>query len=258
MRKLRQHLKTAGDTPQSYLGDDLDPQMLDQIHRVLHRPETMSDMSAYAKAQIQELAFWRYVAFEGYAGRDPRFFPFFQKMLMLNMFARTGWSITELAELSVVEIGCGPLGMIEILPAARRVAFDPLNRHYSVLFSKERSQSIEYTEDFDELVRNGRQSFDLGICFNVIDHTTNPRELFETYMSLIRRGGRFVFQVNTVREGLPRPPEHEAMHPSPFTLEKIRLWLGEYASSYSSRLVDRPSANNEFFFMAWGYKNRKR
>ena len=93
----------------------------------------------YEEAQIRECAFWRWVAFEGYAGADPRVFPSFQALAMLTTYMRTRWPLDTFQDATIIEIGCGPLGMIECIPGAKRIAYDPLNAHYGKLFGKCRS-----------------------------------------------------------------------------------------------------------------------
>ncbi len=224
------------------------------MEAVLHAPETLPSMEAWDRAEMEELAFWRHVAYVGYDGYDPRCFRHLQRLFMTKWFMLSTWSIAELGEASIVEIGCGPLGMIEYLPAKRRVAYDPLNASYSTLFSRVRSPDIEYTTDFEGLLRDNQGAFDLGICFNVLDHTSQPRWFFDSLLSLIKPNGRFLLQVNTVREGFPRSAKHAEMHPSPFTTDQIRSWLADYSAQFEERLEDTPSAENEFFYMAWGHK----
>ncbi|MFL5328628.1 MAG: class I SAM-dependent methyltransferase [Gemmataceae bacterium] len=238
----------------NYLGDDIDPETLAELHRVLTDPASHDGLDKYRVAQLRELGFWRWVAFEGYNELDPRVFPLYQNRFMTEMFLKTGWDARSLEQQSLVEIGCGPLGMIEFLPASRRVAFDPLNDHYNRLFSRIRSQSITYVTDLDELLRDAAGTFDLAICFNVLDHTNDPRGLFEQYMALLKPGGRFLFEVNTIAPNSRQSEEHRQMHPSPFTVGKITSWLSEYSRDYQQIVSNDPSPEKEYFFMSWGTK----
>jgi SAM-dependent methyltransferase len=240
----------------NYLGDDIDPETRSEIERVLREPERAARLAPYERAQLKELAFWRWVAFEGYEGTDPRAFPWRQRVFMTTCFMNTGWAFDEVATWDIVEVGCGPLGMIEYLPARRRVACDPLNPHYDRLFRRVRSRGIEYTASLDRLVLTEAGSFDLAISFNVLDHTEKPRDVFDAFMALIRPGGRFLLQVNTVRQGEARPREHKELHPSELAAEQIIAWLDEHSRDYRKTLADKPSPMNEYWFMAWGHKNR--
>jgi hypothetical protein len=76
-------------------------------------------------------------------------------------------------------------------------------------------------------------------------------------MALLKPGGRFLFQLNTVKDGETRSEVHASMHPSPFTREAICDWIGRYSRGFRQHYVDEPTAENEYFFMAWGRKNRR-
>ena len=241
---------------QNCLGDDLDPATLALMQRVLAGGPEATGLCGDDEAQIHELAFWRGVAFYGYLDVAPKNFPAFQKDGMLKSFAKTGWSPEEFRNCDLVEIGCGPLGMIEYLPGRRKAACDPLNAHYARLFRRARSDQIFYCSHIEDLLPANAQAFDLAICYNVLDHTRTPRKLFESFMELVKPGGRFLFQVNTVREGVERPVEHARMHPSPFTAEKIRSWIDQYSGDCQTFLETNPTSLNEYFFMAFGRKDR--
>ena len=120
-----------------------------------------------------------------------------------------------------------------------------------------RSPDVDYRAELEPLVRGEAGQFDLAICFNVLDHTVNPREIYEGYMGLLAPGGRFLFQVNLLDTSAPRSEEHARMHPSPFDQDKIRGWLDEYCSAYEVDLGDTLSPDNERWFMAWGRRDRK-
>ncbi len=105
------------------------------------------------------------------------------------------------------------------------------------------------------MLENQRGTFDLGICYNVIDHTDDPRSILDDYFSLIRDGGAFLFEVNLIDPANPPSEMHQEMHPSSFSEEKIRAWLDEYSDDYESHVSEEPTVDdNEFPFMAWGTK----
>jgi SAM-dependent methyltransferase len=237
----------------NHLGTELNAEDLQAIEQLF--AGKLTKISAYREAQIRELAFWRWVAYEGYDGKDPRFFPLHQEHFMVSTFYRTGWSRTDFRHAHVLELGCGPLGMIEYIPAMERVAFDPLNPQYSRLFARFRSPNIRYQSERSEL--SGLVAdFDLGICHNVIDHTDRPDWWFDTLFSKVRLGGRFLFQVNLTRHDVPQTEEHRRMHPSPFVFEQVMEWLAAKSGQFSHIHSDEPSVDGEFYFLAWGTKTQ--
>lgn len=231
------------------LGDDLDADDLAAIENV-HNGR-LAGIDSYREAQLRELAFWRWVAFNGYGGKDPRLFPSSQELLMVGTFYRTGWTLSEFATANVIELGCGPLGMIEYVPAARRIAFDPLNSYYSRLFSRHRTPGITYISTRSELESQPRD-FDLAICHNVIDHTDEPAYWFNELFAHLKQGARFIFQVNLSRRGVPQPEEHRRMHPAPFVDEQIREWLQAKSDDFEFQTRDTPTADGEFYSFAYG------
>ncbi|UCG56531.1 MAG: methyltransferase domain-containing protein [Phycisphaerales bacterium] len=240
-------LKPYKDSNRNFLGSDVSKQRLKQIISLSQGKDT-EDPS------VHELAFWRWVAFEGYEGIDPRLFKYKQTLLMLGAFHTTGWVPQSFKEKHILEVGCGPYGMIEIFPKESfRVAFDPLNDEYDRLFHKIRSKSINYTTDW-KTVTDNKQGFDLVICFNVLDHTGDPEGVLAQTMRALKSGGQFLIQVNTVRDGYERTEEHKKMHPSEIKVNEIQELISGYCNSCKCDISNTPSALNEFWFMAWGHK----
>jgi SAM-dependent methyltransferase len=233
----------------NYLGTDLEPEDVDAIEALFGGKA--GNLDAYREAQIRELAFWRWVAFEGYGNNDPRLFPLQQEHSMISTFYRCAWPMQDFAEARILEIGCGPLGMIKYIPAAFRVAYDPLNPKYSALFKNARNENIIYLSHKFELEALSPE-FDLSICHNVIDHTEDPAYYFNALFNKTRPGGRFIFQVNLSKRGLPQPEEHRRMHPSPIEHEQILDWLKCKSADFSYDLDEKPTVCSEFYFLAWG------
>jgi len=234
-------------------GVDLDQADLELIDAVVKG--RCEGLPPWRQAQVLELGFWRWVAFRGYLGTDPRLFPLHAEHLMVSTFYRTGWTMSEFRHAGIFELGCGPLGMIEYLPAARRVAFDPLNDKYSRLFANFRSGAVEYVSDPDQFAAD-QDLFELGICHNVVDHTDDAAAWFNILFAKIKKGGRFIFQVNLSKAGTPQSPEHRRMHPSPLTLEQVIGWLAAKSAEFDHFCEVKPSSEGEFYFLSWGTKTR--
>jgi len=143
--------------------------------------------------------------------------------------------------------------MIEYLPGGKKVAFDPLNEHYSNLFMNYRTPSTQYIHDKAD-VTNVTDGFDLAICHNVIDHTDDPAWWFDTLFTKLKLGGDFIFQVNLSRKGVPQPEEHARMHPSPFASAQIMSWLRSKSDSFEHSESEEMSTDGEYYFLAWGKK----
>jgi SAM-dependent methyltransferase len=72
----------------------------------------------------------------------------------------------------VLEVGPGPIGIASYFPAGRRVAVDPLEDFYgaNAVLSRLRSPAVEYVRGIGEQLPCERESFDLAIVENCIDH----------------------------------------------------------------------------------------
>jgi SAM-dependent methyltransferase len=243
----------GGEASQNPCGDDLDQSDLTLIEAV--SAGRSEGLSPWQEAQARELAFWRWVAFHGYDGKDPVMFPLFQEHFMVSTFYRTGWAMAEFREAAILELGCGPLGMIEFLPGARRVAFDPLNDRYSRLFANFRDRSIEFISDRRQLAED-TASFDLAICHNVLDHTDDPARWFNELFTKLKIGGRFIFQVNLSKPDLPQSAGHRQMHPSPLAFDQVMGWLMAKSEGFDHFCEAEPNRDNEFYFLSWGTKIR--
>lgn len=233
-------------------GIDLAPELVKKIEDLFSGKYKATDPKE--EAQLRELAFWRWVAYEGYAGKSPIDFIDHQRVFMTNCYAKTGWPINKYLDKSIFELGCGPLGMIEFIPGHKRHAFDPLNTYYSQLFQNFRSSNINYIDQEAQIEEI--EAADLGISFNVLDHTEDADYWFNLFFSKIKFGGHFIFQVNTVKDGFDRTEEHKKMHPSPQTYEQIIKKIKKVSSQFSEDYRTTPSADNEFFFMAWGVRRK--
>lgn len=234
------------------IGYDLEPALVKKVTDLLTGNYAAAD--AREEALLRELAFWRWVAYEGYAGKPPELFREHQREWMLSCYKKTGWPIDRFQEGLIFELGCGPLGMIEFLPARLRYAYDPLNREYGKLFAKLRTVDTQYIADKRKI--DAIPMVDLGICFNVLDHTENAREWFLLFFDRIRIGGAYLLQVNTIRDEYERSEEHKKMHPSPLTSTTMLRWLSEMSKDLAYVLSDTPSEDNEFGLLAWGAKTQ--
>lgn len=234
-------------------GLDLEQADLDMIAAVT--AGVADGLTPWQTAQAHELSFWRSVAWNGYDGKDPLMFPLLQEHFLVNTFYKTGWAMADFRDAAVLEIGCGPLGMIEYLPALRRVGLDPLNEKYNRLFANFRSVDIEYVTDIDQVVADDAL-FDLVICHNVIDHAAEPAELFNILFGKAAMGGRFIFQVNLSRPGFPQSASHRRLHPAPLAFEQVVEWLAAKSDDFTYHQRAEPTADNEFYFLSWGTKMR--
>jgi SAM-dependent methyltransferase len=96
---------------------------------------------------------------------------------------------------AVLDVGCGPVGIIFFLEAKKNVGLDPLAGEYA--------QWNGYWGKRIDLVRAGgesmpleSESFDSVFCINVLDHTFNPMGVLRELHRVLKPGGRLVLHVD--------------------------------------------------------------
>lgn len=231
-------------------GQDIPIEKVLEVHEVLTGKGL--DLEPWREAQLRELGFWRWVAFEGYQGLNPIKFKSHQKTFMLKSFDQTGWARNSFSNKTIVELGCGPLGMLEFIPGKKKIGIDPLNEYYSLLFSEFRKQKVHYVPNIEAI--EGNSFADLVICFNVFDHTDKPEYYIKKLFNLLKPEGKFIFEVNCHEPGFEGSDEHSRMHPSPLTSAEVRNLVSQYANVEGSLESSSPNADQEFPLMLWGGK----
>lgn len=93
-----------------------------------------------------------------------------------------------------LDLGCGLLSVFE-WSDKDVVAIDPLLERYKKLGWID-SPRVRYIEVADEYIPAEDQSFDWVFCYNVIDHTPNPKLMADEAWRVLKPGGKLYFEVN--------------------------------------------------------------
>jgi SAM-dependent methyltransferase len=97
----------------------------------------------------------------------------------------------------VVDIGCGPYGLIHFLDnAAERIRIDPLLPQYEsrMLLSGGAQLSLAALGEFLPLAS---KSVDIAICFNALDHMQDPAAALAEIKRVLRPGGTLFLMIHT-------------------------------------------------------------
>lgn len=96
----------------------------------------------------------------------------------------------------VLDIGCGPFGLIHYLDnAAERLRIDPLLPQYESKATLTGSQlSLAALGEKLPLANN---CIDIAICFNALDHMCDPAAALGEIARILRPGGRLLLMIHT-------------------------------------------------------------
>lgn len=93
---------------------------------------------------------------------------------------------------TVVEFGCGPVGLLPHIKARRKIGLDPLAFKYSRM-------GYDYNKrDYCIINAKGEDVplldcyADLIICVNVIDHSNDPLKMLEEIFRVCKHGGKII------------------------------------------------------------------
>ncbi|TMQ55329.1 MAG: class I SAM-dependent methyltransferase [Candidatus Eisenbacteria bacterium] len=133
----------------------------------------------------------------------------------------------------VVEIGCGPIGIVSFFPAHERVGVDPLERFYSTnpVLTRLRNPSVRYLQGVGEAIPCDSARYDLAIIDNCIDHVRDVEAVRRELARVLRVRGILYMTVNcrtrwgfVVHRTLSRL-DIDRGHPHTFTSSRARRLL---------------------------------
>jgi ubiquinone/menaquinone biosynthesis C-methylase UbiE len=124
------------------------------------------------------------------------------------------------AQGAVLDIGNGPCGLINFVPARIKVGIDPNNELYQ-------RHNILYNVHADVVLLPSRAetiplldgTFDCITCVNVLDHTNDPMMIINEVYRLLKPGGIFWLSVDT-----RKPEETQLVHPHAISEEVVKEW----------------------------------
>jgi SAM-dependent methyltransferase len=136
----------------------------------------------------------------------------------------------------VVEIGCGPIGVVGFFPAAERVAIDPLEPYYAshATLTALRNPVVEYRQGSAEALPCESGRYDLAIIENCIDHVRDISAAMAELKRVLSAVGTLYLTVNCrtrwgflVHRALSRL-RVDAGHPHTFTPRRAENLLRDH------------------------------
>jgi len=137
------------------------------------------------------------------------------------------------SEIKVVELGCGPIGIISYLKWGKRYAVDPLEQFYASneVLTKLRDPEVAYIKGTGENLPFENAQFELAILDNVIDHVHEADRVLKEVRRVIDENGKLYLAVNIhttwggMLHAILSKTRIDKGHPYTFTLSSIRSFI---------------------------------
>ncbi len=95
-------------------------------------------------------------------------------------------------DLRVIEIGCGPIGLIWGFPYPELYGIDPLHDSYCCnkqIINLRKKKHVKYSKAQGEKINFPDRYFDLTMCHNVLDHVENARAVINEIIRITKDDG---------------------------------------------------------------------
>jgi SAM-dependent methyltransferase len=173
-------------------------------------------ITRWKRAQIAEKKFWLSTK-ESWSNQDPTQY---WRGILAHGF---NLDYHFFAGKSVLEVGCGPTGLIfELNDAKSRIGLEPMD--LDDLVNNEKKKSI-VKRGIGEEIPYPDNSFDIVLSFNALDHSVDPAKVIREIYRVLRDGGDFLLWIYVLRDvykslqsllNLLDPP-----HPFHFTVSQL-------------------------------------
>lgn len=176
-------------------------------------------------------------------------------MKCLSQLEWYGWKAREFEKaigvldpgrIRVLEIGSGPVGIVNYLPWDELYAIDPLEEFYrkNPALIALRNPKVSYSTGIGEDLPFERQSFSVVIIDNVLDHTCDPMRVLEEVARVLYDNGLLYVTLNVRTKWGSRFHailallEIDQGHPYSFTRLRIRECLRNKGFSIALEIVE--------------------
>jgi ubiquinone/menaquinone biosynthesis C-methylase UbiE len=176
----------------------------------------------WKRAQIAEKKYWLSTS-KSWSTEDATWY--WQRMLAHGF--TLGYEF--FAGKSVLEVGCGPAGIIfQLHNTKSRAGLEPMDLKDLIIDGK-RISIVK--KGIGEEIPFENESFDVVLSFNALDHSVNPLKVIQEIQRVLRKNGDFLLWIYVLRnhykllQGLLN--KVDSPHPYHFTLSQISRLLGE-------------------------------
>lgn len=158
----------------------------------------MASQQRWTKAQEYERSYWKKVAYKIASGEPERLGWYGWRVDQLETRIAQYLNQTWKQSAKVLEIGCGPVGMISSLKCAERYAIDPLDDFYrsDSRLSHLRDPAVSYRKGQGEELPFDNETFSLIVIENVLDHVQDPKRVLGEIHRTLKDDGLLYATVN--------------------------------------------------------------
>jgi SAM-dependent methyltransferase len=147
----------------------------------------------------------------------------------------------------VVDIGCGPYGLIHFLDNAKaRVRIDPLLHQYETKMTLKAPQLS--LAALGENLPLASKSMDTAICFNALDHMLDPRAALSEMKRVLRPGGSVLLMTHTFPHWTRPFFWVDRLHPHHWTASSFVAQVGDV---FEVDWVERSHRRFNIPFLKW-------
>ena len=125
---------------------------------------------------------------------------------------------------NILEIGCGPVCLIQHIVGEKHTYVDPLLDYYRRQFPNVMPEDAEYKTSMAEKVVLAESSFDLVVCLNALSDVHNPELVLNKVERVLKQNGVFVMSIDIWPSWLAR---------SHFFLSRLAPMLPRFNRLYS-------------------------
>ena len=204
----------------------------------------------WLKAQQYEQAFWQRLGDDIAAGSTTHLDWYGWRAAQLERFMTAAEAARP--DGPVLEIGSGPIGIVNFLDWGTRFAIDPLEHFYRTqpALVGLRHPAVTYVDGTGERLPFEDGSCALVIIDNVIDHTYAPGKILDEIHRILRPDGLLYLSVNVhKRWGYLLHSALAALHidqghPYTFTSRKLRGFLNGHHFTVLAERIEDSAENN--------------
>jgi SAM-dependent methyltransferase len=211
----------------------------------------MTEKSRWQIAQKAENSFWDDF------GPSPRHFSreyWDWELIFLGLDLQC---FKELPICNILEVGCGPFGMIHFIDiqGGVKIGVEPL----AIKLKKMgywNAERITHIAAMGEELPVGTETMDFVICFNVLDHVLVPEKILAELGRVLRPQGMLLFNIDTIRPVI-KPlklflSKMDKPHPFHWTAREVLQLL--HRSGFEI-LYGKSLPRNNYRFSWWNFLN---